>query len=313
MTAPFLGFQKMTLAEQAFWRGHRFRGSYDATRPAGERYFHRLELEQPSALTLKTKHYESGHVEGVVMRTDLQRIINAATSEHKRTGKRKPHGQRDADDIERARIRARKSVRDFCIRINADRMATFTTRKTIEFDVLLTRFQRFARVYKKQTGEKWLYCAVPELHADGKHWHLHVATSGYFDLGVAQSIWWALCLNDDDAHDINGNINIKRFTVRKINDDIPSIVAGYIAKYVGKDLDTYFNRKAYWAARLSKMEVNHHILDSDKLEHAFNEVCAMLAIDSAQILLTHEGVFFPLGDNGFWFRITPDMRRLIPF
>ena len=249
-----------------------------------------------------------------VRKANLQRVIDSAQMVRPR-GRRLERLERDPEDIARAAKRAQKSVRHLCQLHKVDRMLTFGTRATIELSVLLTRYQRFARAYERRAGRgKFNYVAVPEPHADGVHWHLHVAIAGWFELQVALSIWHALCAGDDEDHLVNGSINVKTFRVRNATEDIVSIIAGYIAKYVGKSLEAAFNKKSYWATRVERDETQFHILDSDTPEAALQEVCVKWGVDVRSIVMTHEGCFFPLFDlNGFWIKLTPEMHRTNPF
>ena len=251
--------------------------------------------------------------EVTVRRVNMQKVVDLAQIPRRR-GPRIQTDERDMENIARAGQRARKAVRHLCQLMKVDRMLTFGTRCTIPLSELLADFQRFARSYGIATGKKLEYVAVPEPHADGDHWHIHVAMRGWFDITTGLRIWHALRAKDDADHLVNGSINIKTFRVRNGTEDFVSIIAGYISKYVGKSLATAFNSKSYWATRVKRDEHQYHLLESQTPEAALNEVCVKLGVPLQCILLTHEGCFFPLLEqSGFWLKVTPEMPRTFPF
>jgi hypothetical protein len=272
-------------------------------------------------------------VEVVVRKTNLQRVVDLADLERPR-GARFMKEERDEDHVARAQQRARSMVRSWCLRVEADRMVTLGTRASIGMDVLLTRFRKFVEAYRAEyqrlcgADKKFLYCAVPELHtgetyvkrgllvpergSQKDHFHLHVATCGFFRLDIALRIWHALCAKDDPDHLVNGSINVKRFFPRSATEDVPSVIAGYIAKYVGKSLQSSFNKKSYWASRIGAQEVRHIIMRCKTVEEAQAELSERFCIPWTAVLLTHAGCFFPLPCGGFWLKLTPEMDRPTP-
>lgn len=304
----------MRLGEQLWTREHKWRATYDERQ---DRHYQRCELEEPFALTAKLKQMGAGRVEVVVRNTNLQAVMDMSDPAMRPRGKRVQRGEMTEENKQRSLARSRQTVRIICQRIEADRMGTFGTRSVIPLEVLMTRFQRFVARYEYSTKTKLKYCAVPELHPNGLpgHYHLHVAFAGWFQLGIALPIWHALCDADDKDHEVNGSINIKQFRVRSLTDDVPSVIASYIAKYVGKSLDAGFNKRKYWATRLPAVEVDYKILKAATWQEAMNELSALLGFEFSSVVMTHRGCFFAFPeDRGFWFKLTPSMARAaVPF
>lgn len=302
------------LAEQLFNRPHRWVQVADNQ----GRLYHYPQLDEPVAYTARVKVFGEGRSEIFVRSTDLQRVLNTSTAERPR-GRRVAPVVQDAEDIERAAKRARQAVRSLCLRIRADHMHTFGTRAVLPFDVLLTRFQRWLQAYqrylKRRGLPRFLYVAVPERHpSNPDHFHIHVGAHGRLD-GAALSIWHALCAGDCPDHEINGSINFKAFYARRHNQDVPTIVAGYIAKYIGKELVSAFNRKRYWATRsVTPEEVNHIILRSKNWGDVQRELTERLGIDWASVLICNAGCVFVLpNDEGLWIKILPHTNQIMPF
>ena len=303
------------LAEQLLSRPHKWVQTLNAEGKP-ERY---VSLDEPRAMTARIRHFGKGRSEIFVRDTDLQRVLNASLSERRPRGPRRQVGERNPEHVARAIKRAQSSVRSWCQRVGADRMLTFGTRSVLPVDVLLTRFERFLKAYtrtlKRRGLPKFEYCATFERHpSNPDHFHIHVATSGHFYLETALDIWHALCAADFSEHDVNGSINCKRFVRKRLHDDLPSIIAGYIAKYIGKELAGAFNKRMYWASRtITKEEVNHIILKSRTWGEVQRELSDRLGIDWASLLICNEGCYFILpSDDGLWLKILPHMNRHMP-
>lgn len=278
----------------------------------GGEFYPRTVLNHPNAYTLKVKNYGHGRSECVMRLTDVQRVLDLQASHVRPVGRRVAPVNPDSDNKERSENRAKQGVRSWCLRARVDHMVTFTTRATISLSALMVRFQRFARAYKRETGKDWDYLAVPETHSDGVHFHLHVACRGRFDLAIGNGIWWALCATDS-RDKVNGNIDTKRFRAKRPGDDVPSIVAGYIAKYLGKSMSAEFNRKRYWSSRIGAAEVNQVLLRAKSLPEAMEEVRKIFGFEWRQIVMTAYGCFFALPDgSGCWFKFTPEINREEP-
>jgi hypothetical protein len=274
----------------------------------------RLELERPRRWVASVTPMD-GRTEISVKEIDLQRIVDQADIKRSRRARARSRDEMAEGSQERSAYRARKAVRLLVQRLQCNRMATFGTRAKLPIQTLLVRFRRFVEYLQRATGKRLRYVAVPELHQSGDHWHLHVALPDFLDIHKANSIWWALCSGDDDQHERNGSINVKRFLCRYHTDDPVGTVAGYISKYLTKSAAAGdINKKKYWATRLPKIEVDRRILEASNIDEAFEEIKNGYGIDAVDVIMNHHGCLFVLPeDRGFWLRILPTMKCKPPF
>ncbi|WP_442958354.1 rolling circle replication-associated protein [Povalibacter sp.] len=116
-------------------------------------------------------------------------------------------------------------------------MITLTKRgKFSSAEDVWAAFARFSRLMKKRFGDdRWKYVAVPELHADGETWHMHVAVHGFYWAGTVRRLWFRALggVGDESGSDTPGNVDLKDFSVGCSRRGARTI-AKYIAKYVGK-------------------------------------------------------------------------------
>lgn len=273
----------------------------------------RLELERP-VRWVESKIIMEDRVEVTVKQVNLQRLIDRSDMNRPRRARAKTCEEMKEGSRERSAYMARKAVRLLVQRLQCNRMLTVGTRAKLTLPVLLVRFRRFIEALQKKTGTRLRYVAVPELHASGDHWHLHVATPDFVDLSLANPIWWALCSKDSEKPR-NGSLNIKRFYCRYQTDDPVGTIAGYISKYLTKSAHSQeVNKKKYWATRLPKVEVVRRILDAQTVEEAFTEIREGYGLDVIDLVVTHSGCLFVMPDDrGFWLRIRPTMKCAPPF
>jgi hypothetical protein len=86
---------------------------------------------------------------------------------------------------------------------------------------------------RKRHADRWRYVAVPELHADGETWHLHVLVDRVY-LAEAMRLHWSRALGGTGSErgvETLGNVNVKRLSASRRTS---RGAASYIAKYVGK-------------------------------------------------------------------------------
>ncbi len=294
---------------QAVEQPHGYRTYVDRERGAE----HRLELDRPRRWVASVTPMED-RVEVTVKEVNLQRLVDQSDVQRLRRARARSRDEMAEGSSERSAYRARRAVRLMVQRLACNRMFTFGTRVKLPLSALLVRFRRFTEALQKITGKRLRYCAVPELHASGDHWHLHVASPDFLDLQLALPIWWSLCRRDSDKNR-NGSINVKRFLCRYHTDDPTGTIAGYISKYLTKSADSVeVNKKRYWATRLPKAEVHRRILDAETLDEAFEEVRKGYGLDVLDVILHHTGCLFVLPeDRGFWLRIRPTMKLDVPF
>jgi len=157
--------------------------------------------------------------------------------------------RRCADDVEAvpsegarevSARRSRGAVRDICKAMGADYMLTLTTRENCQdLEHFALQFKRFrTRVAKLM---EFQYCAVPEIQVRGAI-HLHVAVRGRQNLRLLRAIWQSLWGGKGQAGvHVRSPYKEKHLRYR---------IAGYISKYIGKDVSlAEFNKKRYWASR----------------------------------------------------------------
>ena len=170
----------------------------------------------------------------------------------------------DMDDItlQKSVQRSRRTIKDRCKSMGADRLLTLTTRADItnldEFWALFDSFRRLLKKRLKRSNNSFSYVAVPELHKNGSY-HFHLAISGFYDVYLLRSCWRFVlkkrgytfynekkCVIQGD-----GNVDItdpKRYK-RSRKASTPSSIASYIAKYLSKDLAVLFNKKRFASSR----------------------------------------------------------------
>jgi len=131
---------------------------------------------------LKIQPFTQGGFEAkavLVNRNHLNRLINA---NHERTKRFVPKDRSQGDiqqDREKAAYRAARKVRHFAIEIRADRLLTLTSRNILtDYDQVIATWKRFMRILDRADA-KFDYVAVPELHANRQHYHIHAAINGF--------------------------------------------------------------------------------------------------------------------------------------
>lgn len=135
--------------------------------------------------------------------------------------------------------RAKRTIRERCLELNADHMLTLTKRgKFQNLDELWLAFKYFNRYMTKFYGDAWRYVAVPELHSDGVTYHIHVAVKGFYWAGLVRKFWQKALggKGNERGESSVGNIDLKEFRRVRGAKGVRR-VAGYIAKYVGKGLN----------------------------------------------------------------------------
>lgn len=192
------------------------------------------EARERDEWRLKVTEYSSGVVEvrGVLGLTSRCPREKSEASMARRSVK--AEGERFLSSVKRSR----RLLRERCLELNADNLLTLTKRgKFSSVDELWAAFARFNRLMSRFYGDKWRYVAVPELHADGETYHMHVATRGYFWHGIVRKIWYRALggRGDEQGDETPGNIDFSApRRVRGSSARKALRLAGYVAKYVGK-------------------------------------------------------------------------------
>lgn len=146
-------------------------------------------------------------------------------------------------EVDQARLsaslsRSRRLVVHRARCLGARALWTFTKRgKFASVDEVWSAWAIFRRLMTKRYGQDFRYVAVPELHADGETWHLHVLVDRLY-MVESFRVLWNRALGGTGAErgqETRGNVDVKgpRFgravTARRF--------AYYCAKYVGKGFE----------------------------------------------------------------------------
>lgn len=130
---------------------------------------------EPMHFMASVQSFSRGGYEATVKLVDAQRIAEQRCLA-RRVGPRLPRSdhERDAGDILRSRLRAKKRVRHVCKEIGADRIVTLTTREeSSTVEAMLGRWQRWLRLLERANGRPFHYVAVLEPHPSNPE-HLHI-------------------------------------------------------------------------------------------------------------------------------------------
>jgi hypothetical protein len=217
--------------------------------------------EQDYQWRLKIQTFTFGGFEAkavLVNRNHLNRLVNANRERGKRPAPKEKDEEATKRDLEKCAYRAARRVRHLCLEIRADRLLTLTSRNLLaDYDDLTATWKRFMRLLES-AGEKFEYVAVPELHKNGEHYHIHAAINGYARVELLRRCWQIALGGKGDERGANalGNVDIKSTRHKGQNKSKQAIgVAKYISKYITKSYIEHhqFNRKRYWAPRSIKL------------------------------------------------------------
>lgn len=221
--------------------------------------------EQDFQWRLKIQPFTQGGFEAracLVNRNNLNRLVSMNRERGKRL-KPKERDQHKIDtDREKAGYRAARKVRELCIEIQVDRLLTLTSRNLLsDYDELVATWKRFMRIL--ETAEaKFDYIAVPELHKNGEHYHIHAAINGFVRADLLRRCWQIALggKGDEKGKDALGNVDIKQ-SKRRVTDPFKRAVgiAKYLSKYITKSYLEHhiFNRRRYWYPRTIKLPESH--------------------------------------------------------
>lgn len=210
---------------------------------------HTLELQSPSAvvqgvpipgeLACKVTEYSDG-VRAVIYRAPLhwrrRSAADDADSGGGRSGSCESTGEgsdRSANSIGRSRATVVHRAR--CLEVHS--MWTFTKRgKFDSVEAVWAAWRLFTQSMRRRWKKNFRYVAVPELHADGVTWHLHVLFDRYYQVETLRRYWYrALGGKGDETGDQTpGAVNVKALRTRN---SAGRAAARYIAKYVGKGFE----------------------------------------------------------------------------
>lgn len=166
--------------------------------------------------------------------------------------RKKSREEMSEEDLERSCRRARKTLRQAVKTLKPDRILTLTSREYLQDqDQLWRAWKEFSRLMKKRYGDRWVNVVVPELHKNGKHWHMHVAVRGFMEVNGVRRLW-RMALHRTvtrAAQDATpGNIDISWFD--KKGSRAPVAIARYMTKYLSKQFHLgEMHRKRYEKTR----------------------------------------------------------------
>jgi hypothetical protein len=271
---------------------------------------------------LKIQPFTQGGFEAkavLVNRNNLYRLVNLNRVGGRRTTPKEKDEDVKIRDLEKCAYRAARRVRHLCLEIRADRLLTLTSRHLLtDYDQLIATWKRFMRILE-QAGEKFEYVAVPELHKNGEHYHIHAAINGFVRVEMLRRCWQIALGGKGDESGVNalGNVDIKSTRRKGQHKSKQAIgVAKYISKYITKSYIEHhqFNRKRYWSPRTIKLpESTGEWLQAERLADAVQEIYSRFdtaimveAIKDNSIYITEANT--PM----IFFRYLPDEENPLP-
>lgn len=237
--------------------------------------------EQDYQWRLKIQPFTQGGFEAkavLVNRNHLNRLVNLNRERGKRPAPKEKDKEATKRDLEKCAYRAARRVRHLCLEIRADRLLTLTSRNLLtDYDQLTATWKRFMRLLEN-AGESFEYVAVPELHKNGEHYHIHAAINGFARVEFLRRCWQIALGGKGDERGENalGNVDIKSTRRKGQHKSKQAIgVAKYISKYITKSYIEHhqFNRKRYWAPRSIKLpETSAEWMQAEYLADAVQEL-----------------------------------------
>lgn len=232
----------------------------------------------------------------------LERDIVQPTERKKRATCREDMDERW---IERNLRKTRKTVREKCLMMRADKLLTFTTRAAIVesevFRKIVTKFLRDCR----RSIDNFQYVAVFERHMSEKtskqkygSLHLHMAMAGFVSYKQLRHLWRVAVqseLKDGDYEGANIDASENKRKGLKAGHYERSRIARYMSKYLTKDMDDEFepNKRRYWASRnIKKPEITRFFTAPALINRTFVDIFeGILDVDIKR-------VFMPERENG---------------
>jgi len=187
--------------------------------------------------------------------TESGQVIQMSTARNRK--RRDPAAPRDPENVERSLFRAKRRLKDSVKELAPTALLTLTSRNRLkDLDTAFVAWDALRRLIRKVDPE-FAGVVVPELHASGLHWHLHIAVRTVLNHKVLRRLWHiALCGLDGvrvtktlRGAESPGNVDLQ-FGGR--TGDVAGRalrIAKYIGKYLSKDLHAQFGRKSYAPTR----------------------------------------------------------------
>jgi hypothetical protein len=267
-------------------------------------------------------------VEIYLRNADTRLFANAARRLWEGSPKRQrslEEGKDRSESIAASSRRRRRQIRLLCVNAKVDRMYTFTTRPLGGKILTRDQFDRAWSMYRRmivQVYPSFNYVAVVEIQPESKQFHVHAGVRGRYSVDVIRETWhkalnhvWCRDLSLVHGEDSPGNVHIKykpsggtskvRAAVR---------IAGYIAKYIGKDADgTRFNRKGYFHRLDNVVPKPQHfwMRADDVMREVFDRVVAHYGLDDA--MTAPDTDFFMMDTKSFFVRVPKRLFNPPPF
>jgi hypothetical protein len=191
--------------------------------------------------------------------TQSGQVIQMATARQR--ARRDPSVVRKPENIQRSLFRAKRRLKDAVKELAPTALLTLTSRNRLkDLDTAFVAWDALRRLIR-QADPEFAGVVVPELHANGLHWHLHVAVRTCLGHKLLRRMWHiALCGLDGvrvtktlRGAEAPGNVDLKYGSRGGDVARRASRIAKYIGKYLSKDLVTQFGRKSYAPTRNIKV------------------------------------------------------------
>jgi hypothetical protein len=151
----------------------------------------------------------------------------------------KGEGKNREENIERARRRAKAGVRRKCMAAGLDHLLTLTYRDNmVDKEESFHDFESFVRLVHGYIRD-WTYVAVSERQERGAI-HFHIGVKGFQDVVLLRSLWRKIAGE--------GNIDVNYVKTKKGLTWKRHKLATYLAKYVGKEMNTELNERRFRAS-----------------------------------------------------------------
>lgn len=182
---------------------------------------------------ITARKYPTGDVEATAIKLCAEDKLRKGGG-----AKRINTSKKDMEEVvlSKSQLRAKKTVRQLCLSMQADRMLTLTVRQDLsDIDKAWKCFKYFNKLMRWRWPNRWQYVAAPEYQKRGVI-HFHVAIRDYYHANTVRKLW------NRALGSMDGNIDIT--TPRKVGKN-PKKIANYISKYITKEDAAGFNRRRY--------------------------------------------------------------------
>jgi hypothetical protein len=231
----------------------------------------------------------AGQIECSVRQNDTRLWANAARREWEgRPNRLGPAPETDRlDNIRKSKLRAKGQVKLLAMEMGVDRLLTFTIRKVgdsvMDYDTVLKAWDYFRRMALRW-DKTFCYVAAPEVQKNGQ-FHIHAGVHGFINVRIFTRMWQSalnrvlgrsqkLVTGPDSPGTCNVTKAVRGATLQKAKN-----IARYVAKYIGKALDTGFNRKSFFhTTGIAITPAQAQWLESQTRDAAVREVLAGLGL-----------------------------------